>query len=332
MGEFALIQSIFASRARDLLEKYPSEWIALGIGDDCALLNLVGAHEQLAVSTDMFVEGTHFFAGTAAQDIGFKALAVNLSDLAAMGASPIGFTLALSLPDANPSFLTQFADGLFELASQAKCPLMGGDTTRGPLNIAITVFGRVDRRQVLRRDCATVGQDLWVTGQLGGAALAVQQLYAGASPPLQAKQRLLRPQPRLAIGAALLSVASSALDLSDGLYGDLGHIARASNVDIEIDLSSLPLDESLNSLTPQAAEKLALCGGDDYELAFTADVRARDIILSLGQRQGLAVTRIGRVSSPKSAPKTMPRVICLDSSGVPLSLEWHSTLSPYEHF
>jgi thiamine-monophosphate kinase len=328
MGEFALIQTVFAQRARALLEENPSAFVALGIGDDCALLNGLGSHEQLAISTDMFVEGTHFFAGTAPQDIGFKALAVNLSDLAAMGASPVGFTLALSLPTANQSFLTQFADGLFELAQQAQCPLIGGDTTRGPLNIAVTVFGRVDRTRVLRRDAAKAGQDLWVTGHLGGAALAVQQLYAGELPAAPSKQRLLRPQPRLAMGAALLSVANSALDLSDGLYGDLGHIARASQVDIEIDLALLPLDEILSSLPTDAANHLALCGGDDYELAFTADVQARDAIVSLGLQQGLRVTRIGHVRPAKIEP----RVICLDSSGVPLSLEWHSTLSAYEHF
>ncbi len=328
MGEFALIQSVFAQRAASLLAAQPSHLIGLGIGDDCALINALGAHEQLAVSTDMFVAGTHFFHDTAAADIGYKALAVNLSDLAAMGATPIGFTLALSTPTADEPFLHGVADGLFELASQARCPLIGGDTTRGPLNIAITVFGRVAKSQVLRRDAAKEGQIVWVSGALGAAALAVQMHYNQQVPPPACLASLLRPQPRLTLGAGLAQQSSCAMDLSDGLYGDLQHIASASKVDIQINLDSVPLADSLTTLARDYALKLALTGGDDYELVFTAAPNNTAAIAQLGAQLGIPLTPIGRVT----AAGDQPQVICLGPSGVPLPTLWHQQLKSYEHF
>jgi thiamine-monophosphate kinase len=328
MGEFSLIQAVFTRRAAAMLATQPDSLVALGIGDDCALLNRLSSDEQMAISTDMFVEGTHFFPGVAARDIGHKALAVNLSDLAAMGAKPIGFTLALALPQADESFLHELANGLFELAQIHHCPLIGGDTTRGPLSICITVFGRVKRQQALRRGAARVGQRLWVSGQLGGAALAVQQLYANQTPPATALASLLRPAPQVFLGLALNGLASSAIDLSDGLYGDLRHIATASQVNVEIDLNRLPIDPLLEGLPFDAAMALALCGGDDYQLAFTCDDSASQTVSALSQSLQLRLTPIGKVVAKSAAPQ----VICLGPGAVPLSATWHQQLSAYEHF
>ncbi|HAV35180.1 MAG TPA: thiamine-phosphate kinase, partial [Massilia sp.] len=217
----------------------------LGIGDDCALL-APAPGMQMAISTDMLVEGRHFFAGADARMLGHKCLAVNLSDLAAMGARPLGFTLALSLPAADPAWLAGFSSGLFALADLHDCELIGGDTTRGPLNICITVFGEVAPGQALRRDAARAGDDIWISGTLGDARLALAGYWneVALDPETQAlaAERMHLPTPRLALGQALARLASppAALDISDGLAGDIKHILAASRVGATLDADALP--------------------------------------------------------------------------------------------
>jgi thiamine-monophosphate kinase len=272
-GEFELIRRFF-ERADRVTR------LRLGIGDDCALLD-APAGETLAVSTDMLVEGRHFFPGTDPEAIGHKALAVNLSDLAAMGARPIAFTLALALPDADERWLEPFARGLFALADAHGCELAGGDTTRGPLNLCITVFGAVPPAGALRRDGAHAGDDLWVSGTLGAAALAVERRRRGESPPPGAAERLDRPQPRVALGLALRGLAGAAIDLSDGLAGDLAHVlarsatARGASLGATLEAGALPFAPELHGLPMEERIALATGGGDDYELAFAAPPERR---------------------------------------------------------
>jgi thiamine-monophosphate kinase len=293
VGEFELIR-------RHFLRARPGPAVVLGIGDDCALLSPSPGH-QLAISSDMLVEGRHFFPDVNPQALGHKALAVNLSDLAAMGARPLGFTLALALPRADDDWLQAFSDGLLALADAHSCPLVGGDTTRGPLNLCITVFGEVAPGQALRRDTARAGDDLWLSGRTGEARLALERLrgtgWALAAPDDEAlcRLRLEQPTPRLALGRALAGVAHAAIDLSDGLSGDLGHILAASGVAAEIDLAALPVAPALAGLPEAARLECLLSGGDDYELLFTAPEAARDQVLGAGAAARTPVQRIGRI-------------------------------------
>lgn len=308
MGEFELIRRHFQRTGVAL----PGQ-VVLGVGDDCALLQPTPGH-QLAISTDMLVEGRHFFADVDPEALGHKALAVNLSDLAAMGARPLGFTLALSLPQADDAWLAAFARGLFALADAHACPLVGGDTTRGPLNICITVFGEVRPGRALRRDAAQVGDDIYVSGRTGEARLALEwllgtpwaraatsgpSLSAAVGPELPAdlRARLEHPTPRLALGQALAGVAHAALDLSDGLTGDLGHILAASGVGAELQLADLPVAPALAALPEGERHTCLLSGGDDYELLFTAPVSAREAVQAAGRASSTDVTRIGTVSA-----------------------------------
>ena len=301
MNEFALIRQYFECQPAPLPAGHPlsllplpasagsaaDSLVRLGIGDDCALLDPVPPGQQLAVSTDMLVAGRHFFEGTDPAAIGHKALAVNLSDLAAMGARPVGFTLALALPTADAAWLQGFADGLFGLAARAACPLIGGDTTRGPLNISLTVLGQVAATRTLRRDGARAGDRIWVSGPLGAAALAVARRSRGQPVPEAAARRLDWPEPRLAAGLGLARVASAAMDISDGLAGDLGHLLTASgrrqglSLGAELWEDRLPLDPVLreSGVAHDEALQLALHGGDDYELLFTAPTVQTDTIL-----------------------------------------------------
>jgi thiamine-monophosphate kinase len=308
-AEFALIRRHFR---RDVPTPPP---VALGIGDDCALLQPTPGH-QLAVSTDMLVEGRHFFADVNPRTLGHKALAVNLSDLAAMGARPLGFTLALSLPQADEAWLAAFARGLFALADAHACPLVGGDTTRGPLNLCITVFGEVLPGRALRRDAARAGDDLYVSGRTGEARLALEWLLGtpwaraavGPALPDALRARLEQPTPRLALGQALAGVAHAALDLSDGLTGDLGHILQASGVGAVIHLDALPVAPALRSLPDTPRLTCLLTGGDDYELLFTAPPSARDAVQAAAQASDTPVSRMGTVTAA-------PGLRLLDASG-----------------
>src|SRR5574343_2050514 len=280
MGEFELIRKFF---------QRPVRRSPLGVGDDCALL-APAPGMQLAISSDMLVEGRHFFADVNPQLLGHKALAVNLSDLAACGARPLAFTLALSMPRADASWCQAFADGLFALAEQHDCELVGGDTTQGPLNICITVFGEVPAGQALLRSGAQVDDDIWVSGSLGDARIALDALLRQhALPPAvlaQARQRLEQPTPRVALGQALRGIASSCLDVSDGLLGDLGHVLRASGVGATVD-ASIAITLIAACADSESAKcqfdldflrQCALAGGDDYELLFTAPAALRSAV------------------------------------------------------
>jgi len=297
-GEFDLIRRHFQRLG------HPSTaGVALGIGDDCALLVPRAGH-QLAVSTDMLVEGRHFLPGADPAALGHKALAVNLSDLAAMGARPLGFTLALALPDANERWLAAFASGMFALADAHACPLVGGDTTRGPLNLCITVFGELPPGHALRRDAAQAGDDLFLSGRTGEARLALA-LLRGEAWALEAlgsdarqtlpdlRLRMDRPTPRLALGQALAGMAHAAIDVSDGLTGDLGHILSASHLGAEICMDSLPVAPALRRLPPAQQADCLLHGGDDYELLFTAAPDKREAIEAAARDSATSVTRIG---------------------------------------
>ena len=271
--------------------------VVLGIGDDCALL-LPPPGMQLAVTMDALNVGVHFPPDTAPADIGWKALAVNLSDLAAMGAQPAWGTLSLSLSQGDPGFVDAFFDGFFALAAQHGFALVGGDTTRGPLSIAITAHGLVEPGRALRRDGARVGDDIWVSGTLGDAAGALRQWQAGAaiSPVLQA--RLDRPTPRVALGLALRGIASSCIDVSDGLLADLAHICRASGVGAEVDVDALPASDALRAaFDPDTRRVLQAAGGDDYELCFTVPVTAAAALGEALAEAGTGATRIGTITA-----------------------------------
>ncbi len=299
MGEFELIRKFF---------QRPVRRSPLGVGDDCALL-APASGMQLAVSSDMLVEGRHFFADVNPQLLGHKALAVNLSDLAACGARPLAFTLALSLPRADANWCQAFSDGLFALADQHSCELVGGDTTQGPLNICITVFGEVPSGQALLRSGARAGDDIWVSGTLGDARIALDALLRQhALPPVvlaQARQRLEQPTPRVALGIALRGIASSCLDLSDGLLGDLNHILEASQVGACIDanitrsLLQARRHPMMAALAMSRIDACTLAGGDDYELCFTAPSSAQAAVREAAAQAGVAVTCIGRIEDQR---------------------------------
>lgn len=290
LGEFALIRQYFAAAACAA----PAPGVAHGIGDDCALLQLP-AGEQLAVSTDTQVAGVHFPHDPDPFLLAQRVLAAAASDLAAMGATPLGFTLALTLPAAEPHWLEAFARGLDVMARACNLALVGGDTTRGPLNINVSVFGRLPAGQALKRSGAQPGDLLCIGGPTGEAAAALP-LVLGERAPRDAADALLlarywSPQPQLALGRALRGVASAALDVSDGLLADCGHIAEASGVGLRIDAGKLPLTAALRSTAGARALSLALAGGDDYVLAFTVPPHA----LTALQVAGLSVHVIGRV-------------------------------------
>jgi thiamine-monophosphate kinase len=291
MGEFDLIARYFTR---------PTARAVLGVGDDCALLQSAPGM-QLAVSSDMLVEGRHFFPDVDPAALGHKALAVNLSDLAACGAKPLAFTLALALPRVDEPWLAAFSRGLFALADQHGCELVGGDTTQGPLNICITVFGEVPAGQALLRTGAQAGDDLYVSGTLGDARMALDALRGACSLPAElmetAQARLEQPMPRVALGLGLRGVASAAIDVSDGLVGDLAHILRASGVGACID-TSIAIDLLANyphTFSQEQRLNYVLAGGDDYELAFTAPAAARQAVQTAATASNTTVTRIGHI-------------------------------------
>lgn len=298
LAEFALIDRI---RARS---KGRGD-IVLGIGDDAALLQPLAGH-WLAVTADTLNSGVHFPPETLPADIGWKTLAVNLSDLAAMGAEPAWGTLALSLPEAHATWIDAFADGFFALADAHDWRLIGGDTTRGPLSLSVTAFGQVPHGQALRRDGAQVGDDIWVSGTLGDAAAALQLWQRGELDVTRSagdadreflRRRLLRPTPRVDLGMALRGVATAAVDVSDGLLADLGHIARRSGVSAMLAEENIPVSRELRSVRGSAdALHHAVEGGDDYELCFTSNPRMRARIQSLSSGTGLRLSRIGYIS------------------------------------
>ena len=327
MGEFDLIARYFTR---------PAARAALSVGDDCALLQPTPGM-QLAVSSDMLVEGRHFFADVDPSALGHKALAVNLSDLAACGATPLAFTLALALPRVNEVWLEGFSQGLFKLADAHGCELVGGDTTQGPLNICITVFGEVPmlagKTQALLRSGARAGDDVYVSGTLGDARLALDALRGTIALPAeilaQTRARLERPTPRIALGQALRGVATAAIDISDGLLGDLRHMLKDSGIGATIDTSiaitliavcAYPIcANGLISLKNQL--EYVLAGGDDYELVFTAAASARGAVQLAAHQAATPVTRIGRIDAE-------PGLRLVDAQGLPVT----GHFSSFDHF
>jgi thiamine-monophosphate kinase len=291
LGEFELIDRYFKRATRRA---------AVGIGDDCALLDIAPG-QRLAVSCDMLVEGRHFLSTVPPARLAHKALAVNLSDLAACGAEPLAFTLALALPRADEAFLAPFAQGLFALADAEGIELIGGDTTAGPLNLCITVLGQVPPPQALLRSGALPGDDLWVSGHLGDARLALEVFRGRVSLPGAAfdavRLRMECPTPRVALGRALRGVATSAIDLSDGLVGDLGHVLQQSGVGACIEVATLPRSAVL-AAQPEALQlECLLAGGDDYELLFTAPPSQRETVLAAARGAQVPVTCCGRIEA-----------------------------------
>ena len=297
----------------NLIARYftrPTQRATLGIGDDCALIAPTHGCE-LAISTDTLVSGIHFFADADSFKLGHKALAVNLSDLAAMGALPRYVTLALTLPSINPAWLDEFARGFFALADRSGVELIGGDTTRGPLSMTLTVFGEIAAGKALQRSCALAGDDIWVSGTLGGAAIALMHLQGSIVLPSAEREPALAclhtPIPRNTLGCALVGVAHAAIDISDGLVADLAHICERSRLAATVEWPALPLSPALRLAATNLPFTCALAGGDDYELCFTASQHRREEIAALSATTGVALTRIGKMRAGN------PQVSVLDA-------------------
>ena len=326
MGEFELIERFF---------KRPARRAALGVGDDCALLRPQEGM-QLAISSDMLVEGRHFLSTVDPARLGHKALAVNLSDLAACGATPLAFTLALALPRADEAWVGAFAHGLLQLADAHQCELIGGDTTQGPLNICITVFGEVPPGDALLRSQAQVDDDIYVSGTVGDARLALEVFRGSLTLEADAfsavRARMEQPTPRVALGQALRGIANAAVDVSDGLLGDLGHILQRSGVGavIETDWIHTPgqfqdeaagLSPWLAALPWQRRLDFALAGGDDYELCFTAPVAQRELVHAAAWETHTPLCRIGRITAE-------PGLRVRDPQGQPITRRF----AAFDHF
>jgi thiamine-monophosphate kinase len=319
MGEFDLITRYFTR---------PAKRAVLGVGDDCALWQIQPGM-QLAVSTDMLVEGRHFLSTVPPKRLGHKALAVNLSDLAASGAKPVAFTLALAMPRIDEAWLQGFSAGLLALADQYTCELVGGDTTQGPLTICITVMGEVPPGDALLRQGAQVGDDIYVSGSVGDARLALEvmrgQLSLSASDFESCRQRMEQPQPRIALGLALRGVANACIDVSDGLAGDLGHVLKASQVGAVLTTDwvqdSAAISVAMQSLPFARRLDMALAGGDDYELLFTAAPEQAEAVQHAANEADVSVTCIGRITTGSGLQ-------VLDLQGVPMSRRFAS----FDHF
>lgn len=289
----------------------------LGVGDDCALFP-VPAGEQVATSTDLLLEGRHFFPDVDPRALGHKSLAVNLSDLAAMGARPIGCVLGLALPRLDEPWLAAFAEGFHALAAAHGCPLIGGDTTRSAhdLAISVTVFGAVPASQALRRDAAQAGDDIWVSGELGAADVAYRLLdgqYPANDALLAATRAALEwPQPQVALGMALRGIAHAAVDLSDGLLQDLGHILAASRLGARLEVDRMPVAAALSGLDDAPRRRAVLGGGDVYQLCFTAPATQRDAVQAAARAASAQVTRVGQTLA-------QPGLQVLDGQGRPLA-------------
>lgn len=312
----------------DLIARHftrPAANAVLGVGDDCALVDVSNGMD-LAVSTDTMVSGTHFFPDVDPETLGHKALAVNLSDIAAMGAMPYWATLALTVPAVNHEWLGKFAKGFFDLAEEFGVSLIGGDTTKGPLTVTVTIMGEVPAGAALRRSGATVGNDIWVSGNLGDAALAVAHrrglLKLSEGEYMEAVMRLYEPIPRVKLGQALRGLATSAIDISDGLIGDLHHVCALSKVGATVELERLPVSAigARHVDTPAGLTAVA-AGGDDYELCFTAPANSRDSIEDLTEVLGVPLTRIGEIRKGKG-------VSLLGAGGKPIAIDGRG----FDHF
>jgi len=291
MSEFNLIAKYFTR---------PTPNADLGVGDDAALLRMRAGH-QLAISVDMLVAGTHFFLDTPPYEIGWKSLAVNISDMAAMGATPKWATLAIALPEVDEPWLAEFSRGLFACADKFKVDLIGGDTTRGSLNICVQIMGEVPTNKALRRDGAKIDDDIWVSGKLGSAAMGLAYLQGKATltsnVATDCLQALHMPTPQINLGLALRNIANSCIDVSDGLLADLGHILKASNLGATLNLDNIPCHDFLQGrLDDPVIRQYILAGGDDYELVFTAPKSQRNTIIQLSLQLNLALSLIGETT------------------------------------
>ena len=309
LNEFDVIQTFFHRAA-------PEGYV--GVGDDCALFSVRPGY-QLAVSTDTLIEGQHFFSDVDPYDLGHKSLAVSLSDLCAMGAEPKACVLALALPRVDPQWLQAFSSGLHALAAQSNCPLIGGDTTRHPyaVTITLTIFGEVPITQALRRDLARAGDDIWITGTLGAADLALrylsQRLPMDAECLEQTRSALERPLPPYAFAPHLLGHAHAAIDISDGFLQDLSHILTASHCGAQVSWADLPMHPALRGVAPALQQAAVLTGGDVFELCFTAPPTERAYLLDLAAQHQIRLTRIGTV-----VPE--PGLVVVDAAGHALEL------------
>jgi len=323
MSEFDLIQHYFTK---------PTQHTNLSIGDDAALISVSEGHE-LAISTDMLISGTHFFRSAAPYSVGWKSLAVNLSDMAAMGADPKWATLSIALPSDNPTWLSGFSGGFFACANAYNVDLIGGDTTRGALTISVQMMGEVPKGKAIKRSGAQVGDDIWVSNQLGKAALALAHLLETHNIPDALVQEYLQvlnlPQPRISLGLALRNVASSAIDVSDGLVSEVGHIIKASKTKLSIAemgaviyLDKIPTSSFIHkNLSQLDFQKFVLAGGDDYELCFTANPKQHDAIDTLSSALNLTLTKVGKITAKNG-------VIVLDKHHQAIILD----TSGYNHF
>lgn len=340
IGEFDLIERYFSRhKTPDLSEQNSAEGsinFVLGVGDDCALLSPPMLGDVLAITTDMLVESKHFLPNADPEKLGHKSLAVNLSDLAAMGAKPIAFTLSLALPKIDDIWLEKFANGLYALADRFNCKLIGGDTTStsGPLTISITAFGEVNPRQALKRSNAVANDDIWVSNVVGDARLALGHLRGEW--PLQpdvlkrAQSRMDSPTPRIELGIELLEIANAAIDISDGLLGDLRHILRASKLNGQVFIDEVPVSKDLQDSSAELRRLCSLKGGDDYEICFTSPEFNRQAITDLSESLGLKLTRIGKALTSDG---TVGNIELLDKDHRPLDKELTNRyLSSFDHF
>jgi thiamine-monophosphate kinase len=333
LGEFDLIERFFKRSANNV---YPQ--VLLGIGDDCALIadNSKGQAGDLAVSTDMLIEGRHFLSGADPRSLGHKSLAVNLSDLAAMGATPVAFTLAIAMPEVNPKWLAEFSAGLLGLADEHHCPLIGGDTTAGPLTISITIFGRVDATKSLKRSNAKLGDDIWISNNVGDARLALgsirKEWVLGEAEFALVESRMHTPTPRVNLGQALVGIANAAIDVSDGLLGDLSHILKMSEVGAEIYIDQIPCSTTLGNQSLEIKRLCTLMGGDDYELCFTAPSSHQEKIQSISKDLDLKLTKVGKIIPiPTEASSNL--ITLIKEDGQILSTELSKQyLQSFDHF
>jgi len=312
LSEFDIINNIFRQPG---LAAEPGASVRLGIGDDCALLAVPDGMD-MAVSMDSLVEGVHFPPGAPADLLGYRALMVNLSDLAAMGATPAGFTLALTLPTADDTWLRAFGAGLKAGAQQYQCPLIGGNIARGPLNITIQVHGLVASGHAITRTGARDGDRIYVSGHLGASALAIRRLMTikDADPERRrSESAFYKPVPRLALGAAVTGLVTAGLDISDGLVADLAHLCAQSDVAGQVDLEAVPMAPALHSLPAEEARKLALTGGEDYELILTVSPAQEAAFVAAARALDLPVHAIGDIVQGAG-------VTCLDSAGHPVAM------------
>ncbi|MBW9271787.1 MAG: thiamine-phosphate kinase [Candidatus Thiodiazotropha sp. (ex. Lucinisca nassula)] len=316
--EFALINQYFKQLTT------PRQDVVLGVGDDAALLQ-VSEQSLLVVSVDTMVSGVHFFEDVAAEALGHKALAVNLSDMAAMGAEPGWATLALTLPEVDEQWVAGFCRGFAKLANRFNVSLVGGDTTRGPLSLTVQIHGMVPKDQAMRRDGAQVGDDIYVTGTLGDAAMGLRLLESTQA--LTAAQqklvdRLERPEPRVQVGVALRHLAHSAIDLSDGLLADLGHILTQSGVGASLQLEQLPLSAELRAVMGNDLDWSRLVSaGDDYELCLTLPAACHEAVSAVARQLSLPISRIGCVEAE-------PGLRCFDKHGE----AWQPPQLGFDHF